>query len=176
MHALNVNCLLNHSTTLVWHHLWCAATDHSEAHILGRVLICQKLQWRPCCWLLRFVEQMKSILTADIIHGQLLVASTEALWAVSQFHFIQGPCCLSSTCCLALILVPCCLITEWVLYLLLHAIQIWYLSWACDVCTGWRLLVVDQAHRVLHYLVHGQLDWHCLHRSLGLMSLTCLLS
>ena len=43
MHALNVNRLLNHSTTLVWHRLWCTTTNHSEAHILGRVLICQKL-------------------------------------------------------------------------------------------------------------------------------------
>jgi hypothetical protein len=88
VHALDVNRLLNHGSTLVWHHFWCATTDHSEAHVLGGILICQKLQGRPCRWLLGFVEQMKRVLTADIIGGQLLIAGAVSLWTVSQLHFV----------------------------------------------------------------------------------------
>lgn len=83
MHALNVNRLLNHCSTLIWHHVWGAPTYHSEAHVLGGILIGQKLQGRPSRRLLRFVEQMESILTADIIHSHLLIASAVSVWPVS---------------------------------------------------------------------------------------------
>ena len=65
---------------------------------------------------------------------------------------------------------PSCLITKWVMHLLLHNI-ILYMSWVCDIRSSWLLLVVKLAHWVLHCLVHGMLHWYCLHRCLDKMTL-----
>lgn len=181
MHALDVDRLLDHCATLVGHHFRGATADHAEAHVLGGVLVGQKLQGRPCRWLLRFVEQMQCILTADISGGHLLIASAVSLRTIPQLHFLQRPCCLPGSGCLALVLVACSsLISERIHWLLVHSIHISKIgcvhSWSCSACTSWWLLVVDQAHGILHHRVHRQLHWHGLHRSLALVSLSGLLS
>jgi len=85
MHALNVNRLLNHCSALIGPHFWGATTNHSETHILGGILIGQKLQGRTCRWSgFVIINQRKSILRADIIHNQFLIGGgTVTLWPIS---------------------------------------------------------------------------------------------
>lgn len=89
VHTLNVNRLLNHSSSLIGHDFRCTATNNPEVHILRSILIRQNLQRCPCCGLLRFIKQVQSILIVNIIHNWFLIIKS-----LFQFHLIQRPCCL----------------------------------------------------------------------------------